>query len=260
MSELSGDIWSYETATTDPSNPQWRPCRPPVNNIKTQLECFVIMASILETRFPEKGPEFWAYQWSILRVAHNYKGANWVAYSHQYRHDRRERTSISLCLTPYYITRPLQVELKHFPAASIASPRGRITLTTWAPCLWNGFKGRTGSNSVSQLFRAPCPQALQLRPRPVSPAATLTTTRVDSQGVVASCTCWMLRASSSHSLPAMAGSSGQTGSNPWSYLHLSPPWFGPSLLPHTWPRPHRTSVGTQLPLHHWCMSAKDRYS
>jgi len=45
------------------------------------------MAAILVQRFPEKGPELWAYQATILRAAHNYEGANWVAYDRQYRRD-----------------------------------------------------------------------------------------------------------------------------------------------------------------------------
>ena len=103
MSELRGDIWSDEPAATDLSNPPRHPCRPPVNNIKYSWECFVIMASILVTRFPEKGPEFWAYQLSILRVAHNYyKGPIGL---HITMRQVGEKGS-QLCLT-HYITRPL---------------------------------------------------------------------------------------------------------------------------------------------------------
>ena len=45
------------------------------------------MAALLVTRFPEKGPELWAYQTTNLRAAHNYEGASWVAYNRQFRRD-----------------------------------------------------------------------------------------------------------------------------------------------------------------------------
>ena len=41
------------------------------------------MAAILVTRFPQKGLELWAYQASILKVAHNYEGSVWVTYYRQ---------------------------------------------------------------------------------------------------------------------------------------------------------------------------------
>ena len=43
------------------------------------------MAAVLALRFPEKAPELWAYQSTILVAAHNYEGANWVAYDRQFR-------------------------------------------------------------------------------------------------------------------------------------------------------------------------------
>ena len=42
--------------------------------IKMWLECYARMASVLVTRFPEKAPELWAYQSTILKAAHNYEG------------------------------------------------------------------------------------------------------------------------------------------------------------------------------------------
>ena len=35
--------------------------------------------------FPEKAPELWAYQSTILKAAHNYKGSNWVAFTVNFR-------------------------------------------------------------------------------------------------------------------------------------------------------------------------------
>lgn len=45
------------------------------------------MAAVLVTLFPEKGPEVWAYQTTILKAAHTYEGSNWVSYDRQYRRD-----------------------------------------------------------------------------------------------------------------------------------------------------------------------------
>ena len=43
------------------------------------------MTAMLVTRFPEKGPELWAYQSTILNAAHSYEGATWVAYDRQFQ-------------------------------------------------------------------------------------------------------------------------------------------------------------------------------
>ena len=36
------------------------------------------------TCFPEKAPELWAYQATVLRVAQNYEGTAWVVYDCQF--------------------------------------------------------------------------------------------------------------------------------------------------------------------------------
>ena len=53
------------------------------------------MAALLVTRFPEKGLELWAYQTTILRVAHNYEGSNWVAYDSQFWRDMLARKDLN---------------------------------------------------------------------------------------------------------------------------------------------------------------------
>lgn len=64
------------------------PNKPPVTDIKVWLECFAFAWQLcLVTRFPEKGPELWTCQTSILRAAHNYEGSNWVAYDRQFQQD-----------------------------------------------------------------------------------------------------------------------------------------------------------------------------
>ena len=80
ISELKADIWSDEQDAGLLS--RRTPSKPPVTDIKIWLECFARMAALLVTRFPEKGPELWAYQTTILRAAHN-----WVAYDRQFRRE-----------------------------------------------------------------------------------------------------------------------------------------------------------------------------
>ena len=82
------DIWVEETGPPDcPSHARHSPNKPPVTDIRVWLECFGQMAAVLVTRFPEKAPEFWAYQSTILKAAHNYEGGSWVAYDRQYRRE-----------------------------------------------------------------------------------------------------------------------------------------------------------------------------
>ena len=72
-----------------------RPGRPPVITIKTLLECFARLAALLLSRFPEKGPELWAYQSTILNAAHSYDGATWVAYDRQFRCEMLARKDLN---------------------------------------------------------------------------------------------------------------------------------------------------------------------
>ena len=53
------------------------------------------MASILVTRFPEKGPELWAYQATIVKAARNYEGSPWVAYDRQFRRQALVRKDLN---------------------------------------------------------------------------------------------------------------------------------------------------------------------
>ena len=88
MSELKADRWVEDPSASEAGLVARRQTgKPPVVDIKMWLECYARMAALLVTRFPEKGPELWAYQTTILRAAHNYEGATWVAYDRQYRRD-----------------------------------------------------------------------------------------------------------------------------------------------------------------------------
>ena len=95
MSELRGDIWSDETTTSDTSSSARRAGKPPVKDIKVWLECYARMAALLTVRFPEKAPELWAYQTTIMNAAYNYEGSNWVAYDRQFRRDRLARRDLN---------------------------------------------------------------------------------------------------------------------------------------------------------------------
>lgn len=95
MDELRGDIWSDDSPMADPQANPRRSTKPPVNTIRTWLECFGRMAAVLTARYPEKAPELWAYQSTIVKSAHNYEGANWVAYDRQYRRDMLARKDLN---------------------------------------------------------------------------------------------------------------------------------------------------------------------
>ena len=99
MSELRGDIWSEDATASDHNVTPRRSAKPLVNSIRTWLECYARMASILTTRFPEKAPELWAYQSTILKAAHNYEGSNWVAYDRQFRREMLARRDLNWSAT-----------------------------------------------------------------------------------------------------------------------------------------------------------------
>ena len=69
--------------------------RPPVTNISQWIERFSVMAVILVTCFPEKAPEFLAYQALIARSKRNYEGLQWVIYDRQYRRDALARKDLN---------------------------------------------------------------------------------------------------------------------------------------------------------------------
>ena len=95
MSELRADVWPEDPTPADTQNTSRRAGRPPVISIKTWLECFARLAAVLVSRFPEKGPELWAYQSTILNAAHSYEGATWVAYGRQFRREMLARKDLN---------------------------------------------------------------------------------------------------------------------------------------------------------------------
>ncbi len=77
-----------EISAEDPPNPTpGRPAPPkrPITDISQWLEKYSAMAAALTARFPEKAPEFFAYQAHIVRCERNYQRQQWVAYDRRYR-------------------------------------------------------------------------------------------------------------------------------------------------------------------------------
>ena len=95
MAELRADVWPEDTSPADSPTAPRRSSRPPVTKIKTWLECYARLAAVLVTRFPEKAPELWAYQSTIVKAAHSYEGATWVAYDRQYRRQMLARKDLN---------------------------------------------------------------------------------------------------------------------------------------------------------------------
>ena len=80
------DITLDDLPTPGPGQPPL-PARPPIQDITTWVEKFSLMAAILATRFPEKAPELFAYQASIVRAERNFEGRRWVTYDRCYRRE-----------------------------------------------------------------------------------------------------------------------------------------------------------------------------
>ena len=95
MSEIS--IIDDELAQT-PGRPP-APARPPITDISQWIERFSLMAAVLCTRFPDKAPELWAYQATIVQVERNYDGKHWVAYDRQVRREALARKDLNWSIT-----------------------------------------------------------------------------------------------------------------------------------------------------------------
>ena len=70
------------------------PGRLPITDISQWLERFSLMAATLVTRFPDKAPEFFAYQATIIRAERNYESGHWVSYDRQYRREALARKNL----------------------------------------------------------------------------------------------------------------------------------------------------------------------
>ncbi|KAL5493374.1 hypothetical protein EMCRGX_G014550 [Ephydatia muelleri] len=93
MSDLLPDSWLQEenqpVVTLDGQVLTSRrlPRKAQVQDITLWTEYYSRMAAVLMSRFPNNGPELWAYQASIVRAARKYEGTAWVAYDRQYRRE-----------------------------------------------------------------------------------------------------------------------------------------------------------------------------
>ena len=138
MSEFQADIWPEDPTPAEAPSTSRRPGRPPVITIKTWLECFARLAAVLVSRFPEKGPELWAYQSAILNAAHGYEGATWVAYDRQFRREMLARKDLNWSVpnSRLYNMRHSQAARKSCSDASTASQRtmaARVVPNTRTP-------------------------------------------------------------------------------------------------------------------------------
>lgn len=57
------------------------------------------MAADLCTRFPDKAPELWANQATIVRAERNYDGKRWVTYDQQFHHEALACTDLNWSVT-----------------------------------------------------------------------------------------------------------------------------------------------------------------
>ena len=76
------------------SRPQ-APARLPVTDISVWVERFSLMPAVLVMTFPDKAPELFAYQASIIRAEWNYEGKRWVIYDRQYRQETLARKDLN---------------------------------------------------------------------------------------------------------------------------------------------------------------------
>ena len=63
------------------------PPKHPVQDISRWVEKFSLMAAVITSRYPEKAPEMFAYQASIVRAEQNFDDRRWVSYDRCYRRE-----------------------------------------------------------------------------------------------------------------------------------------------------------------------------
>ena len=111
MFELQPEAWLMESLEEDCTakccSASTRRRRAPVTNIFTWLHCYSALVGALSTRFPQKVPEFMAYQSTIVRSYREFDGDGWYQYDRVFRrqvaitkdlHWSRVNTSLySLC-------------------------------------------------------------------------------------------------------------------------------------------------------------------
>ena len=99
MAELTTDAWQ-NVLLSEPPYLTHRPTHTAsVTDISVWLEFYSRIAAIIVTHFPEKAPELWAHQATILRVARNYKGTAWVTYDLQFQQEALARKDLNWSVT-----------------------------------------------------------------------------------------------------------------------------------------------------------------
>ena len=73
--------------------------RLPISDLSQWLERFSLMAAVLVTRFPEKAPELFAFQATIVRAERNYEGNRWVTYDRQFRREALAQRDLNWSVT-----------------------------------------------------------------------------------------------------------------------------------------------------------------
>ena len=139
------------TADDDGSLSAARPggaSRPPVTGISQWVEKFSVMAAILTTRFPEKAPELFAYQASIVRAERNYEGKQWVVYDRQFRREALARKDLNWSVpNPRLYNEAFTGRAKAIPRCAYclqddhmaaACPRNPARTGAWGPPFWPG--------------------------------------------------------------------------------------------------------------------------
>ena len=94
MSEVTVDDDLPQTPGRQPA-----PACLPVTDISQWLERYSLMAALLATRFPDKAPELFSYQATIVRAERNYEGKRWVTYDRQFRREALARKDLNWSVT-----------------------------------------------------------------------------------------------------------------------------------------------------------------
>ncbi len=87
MQELVPDGWKFieEDQQRCCSHARRGQRRGPITDILVWIECYSSLVSILALRYPEKTPQFKAYQRTIVRAQTSFTGEVWVTYDSCYR-------------------------------------------------------------------------------------------------------------------------------------------------------------------------------
>ena len=94
MSEITGDLEPTQVPGRPPP-----PARLPITDISIWVERYSLMAATLAARFPEKAPELFAYQATIVRAERNYDTGRWVLNDRQFRREALARKDRNWSIT-----------------------------------------------------------------------------------------------------------------------------------------------------------------